>query len=133
MVSEALAKQDTIQPSDLTSEIQINPLTLRFPKDLEQKFFEDYFEKSLNQVRFALLLGLFFEAVTGILDRWISPDIRIQALFLRYGIIVPILIACFGLTFSRLFKRFMQPSISLIILVVASSFRTHLTSLSMLH
>ena len=122
MVSEALAKQDTIQPSDLTSEIQINPLTLRFPKDLEQKFFEDYFEKSLNQVRFALLLGLFFEAVTGILDRWISPDIRIQALFLRYGIIFPILIACFGFTFSRLFKRFMQPSISLAILVVASSF-----------
>jgi len=60
MASEVLAKQDTVQPSDLTSKIQINPLILRFPKDLEQNFFEDYFEKSLSEVRFALLLGLFF-------------------------------------------------------------------------
>lgn len=106
----------------MTSKIPINPITLRFPKELEHIFFEDYFQKSLSQVRFALLLAVFFDAISEILDQWISPDLRVKILFLRYGIIFPLLIAFFLFTFSGLFKRFMQATISLVILGVASSF-----------
>ncbi|MEW6495931.1 MAG: adenylate/guanylate cyclase domain-containing protein, partial [Cyanobacteriota bacterium] len=103
-------------------ELKINPLTLQFPHELELSFFEEYFQLSLSQVRFALLLAIFFDATSGILDQWISPDIRIKVLLLRYGLICPLLIAFFLFTFSDLFKRFMQVTISLIVLIVALSF-----------
>jgi hypothetical protein len=64
----------------MTSKIPINPLTLRFPEELEQIFFEEYFKKSLIQVRFALLLALFFLTISGFLDQWLSPEIRDKAL-----------------------------------------------------
>lgn len=106
----------------MTSKVPINPLTLRFPKDLESVFFEDYFQKYLNQVRFALMLALFFLTISGILDQWIPPEFRAKALFFRYGLLFPITLAFLGLTFSRLFQRFMQPAISLFILVMVVMF-----------
>jgi class 3 adenylate cyclase len=119
---EVLAKPDKVQPNNLKSQIQINPLTLQFPKEIETIFFDDYFQKSLIQVRFALILALFFELVSAILDQWIAPELRAKVLFLRYCIIVPVLLSFLSFTFSSVFKRFMQPAISLVILIVASSF-----------
>jgi class 3 adenylate cyclase len=104
------------------TKLPFNPLTLRFPNELERVFFDDYFEKSLGQVRFALLLVIFFYVVSTILDEWVSPDTRIKLLFLRYAIVCPFLIASFLFTFSRLFKRFMQPTLSLVIFFVVLSF-----------
>jgi hypothetical protein len=46
----------------------VNWLTLSFPKNLEKAFQDSYFQNSLRQVRIALLLGLFFYSVFGILD-----------------------------------------------------------------
>lgn len=106
----------------MTTNIQINPLTLRFPEELERIFFDDYFKKSLNQVRFALLLVLFILAISGILDQWTSPDFRSKALFFRYGLLFPVTLGFLSFTFSRLFKRFMQPAISLFIIIMAGSF-----------
>lgn len=102
--------------------LPFNPLTLRFPNELERVFFDDYFQKSLGQVRFALLLAIFFYVISTILDEWVYPDIRIKLLFLRYAIVCPLLIAAFLFTFSRLFKRFMQPTLSLVILAIVLSF-----------
>jgi class 3 adenylate cyclase len=102
----------------MTSKIPINPLTLRFPEELEQIFFEEYFKKSLSQVRFALLLALFFMAISGFLDQWLSPDIRDKALLFRYGFLFPVTTGFLFFTFSRLFKRLMQPVISLFIILI---------------
>jgi len=85
----------------MTTNIQINPLTLRFPEELERIFIDDYFKKSLNQVRFALLLVLFILAISGILDQWTSPDFRAKALFFRYGFLFPVTLAFLMFTFSR--------------------------------
>lgn len=106
----------------MTLKIPIHPLTLRFPDELERVFFNYYFQKSLIQVRFALLLAVFFDAISVVLDERISPDIRVKLLFLRYGIIFPFLIALFFFTFSGLFKRFMQATLSLFILAIAIAF-----------
>ena len=102
----------------MTRKIPINPLTLRFPEELEQIFFEEYFKKSLSQVRFALLLALFFLFISGFLDQWLSPEIRDKALLFRYGFLFPVTIAFLFFTFSRLFKRLMQPMISLFIILL---------------
>jgi class 3 adenylate cyclase len=106
----------------MTSKIPINPLTLRFPEELEQIFFEEYFKKSLIQVRFALLLALFFLTISGFLDQWLSPEIRDKALLFRYGFLFPVTIAFLVFTFSKLFKRWMQPVISLFIILMISLF-----------
>jgi hypothetical protein len=100
----------------MTLKIPIHPLTLRFPDELERVFFNSYFQKYLIQVRFALLLAVFFDAISVVLDEGIPPDIRVKLLFLRYGIIFPFLIVFFVFTFSGLFKRFMQATLSLFIL-----------------
>lgn len=85
----------------MTTNIQINPLTLRFPEELERIFIDDYFKKSLNQVRFALLLVLFILAISGILDQLTYPDFKAKALFFRYGLLFPVTLAFFMFTFSR--------------------------------
>lgn len=102
----------------MARKIPINPLTLRFPKELEEIFFEEYFKKSLRQVRFALLLALFFLAISGFLDQWLSPEIRDKALIFRYAFLFPVTIAFLFFTFSRPFKRLMQPVISLFIILL---------------
>jgi class 3 adenylate cyclase len=102
----------------MTSKIPINPLTLRFPEELERIFFEEYFKKSLIQVRFALVLALFFLTISGFLDQWLSPDIRDKALLFRYGFLFPVTIGFLFFTFSRLFKRLMQPMISFFIILM---------------
>jgi hypothetical protein len=47
----------------------MHPLTLRFPGDLEGTFLEDYFHKSLNPIRFSLVLGSCFSPCS---VSWIS-------------------------------------------------------------
>ena len=100
----------------MKSKIPINPITLQFPKELEQIFFEEYFKKSLIQVRCALLLALFFLAISGFLDQWLSPEVRDKALVFRYGFLFPVTTAFLFFTFSKLFKRLMQPLISFFII-----------------
>jgi PAS domain S-box-containing protein len=99
------------------NEIRANLLTLSFPEELEQDFLDDYFEKSLRHVRIALLLGFFFYGIFGILDAWLVPNVK-QALWLiRYAIVFPFLLGAFLFSYSNHFKKFMQLSIAVVILV----------------
>ncbi len=106
----------------MTSKIQVNLLTLRFPEQLERCFQEEYFQKSLNQVRLALLLALFFITISEILTQWFSPEVREKAFLFRYGLVLPITLAFLLFTFSRQFKLWMQPVISLFIIFISFIF-----------
>lgn len=106
----------------MTSKIQINPLTLRFPDELEWIFVEEYFRKSLIQIRLALLLALLFLTISEIVNQGFSPEVREKAFFFRYVIVFPITLAFLFFTFSRLFKHLMQPAISLFIILIISTF-----------
>jgi PAS domain S-box-containing protein len=98
------------------NEIKAKLFTLSFPKELEQDFLDDYFEKSLRHVRIALLLGFFFYGIFGILDAWLVPNVK-QALWLiRYAIVFPFLLGALLFSYSNHFKKFMQLSIAVVIL-----------------
>jgi len=98
-------------------ELAIHPLTLRFQNDLEKTFLEDYFLKSINQLRFSIVLGILLYALFGILDFLLIPEVKESIWFIRYAIVCPYLILYFFLTYHRKFNKIMQPSLVLTVLV----------------
>lgn len=97
---------------------KINPLTLRFhDRRLEREFFVDYFAKLLRQVRVALLLGVFLYGIFGVLDALIILKNGYVARIMRYGVVVPFLIAAYPFSYSRYFRAFMQPTLFFILLL----------------
>ena len=101
----------------LSENIQINYLTLSFPRELERDFREYYFDKSLRQVRIASALGVFFYAVFGILDASLVPEAKIALWFIRFAVVCPIVFLVFLFSFSKYFKKFMQPVIAFAVLL----------------
>ena len=91
---------------------QINYLTLSFPKELERTFQDFYFLASLRQVRIASALGIFFYALFGVLDAWLVPDVKFDLWFIRYAVVCPIVFLVFIFSFSKIFKKFMQPAVA---------------------
>lgn len=94
----------------------LNPFTLSFSGDLEEAFFNDYFNKSLGHVRFSVFLAVLFFALFGILDAVLLPDMKIKLWFIRYGFICPGLIILLFFSFSPPFKKYMQASISMLMI-----------------
>ena len=63
-------------------DVELNLLTLSFPKEFEAYFKEEHFKKSLRHVRIALLLSIFFFGIFGFLDAWIVPEAKYQLWFI---------------------------------------------------
>jgi diguanylate cyclase (GGDEF)-like protein len=90
-------------------ETPFNVLTLAFlDSDLERAFQKDYFEKTLFQIRLALLFAAFLYAMFGILDNFVIPGIKQYAWFIRFFLICPLLLATFVLTYTRFFRCLMR-------------------------
>ncbi len=90
-------------------ETPFNVLTLAFlDSDLEKEFQNDYFEKTLFQIRLALLFAAFLYAMFGILDNLVIPDIKQYAWFIRFFLICPLLLIAFLLTYTRYFRGLMR-------------------------
>lgn len=91
--------------------ISLNSLTLDFTGDLrhyESDFMDDYFVKSLNPFRFSLILSMIFYGAFAFLDAVSVPELKELFWFIRFGIVFPVFIAVFILTYSRLFRKYMQ-------------------------
>jgi hypothetical protein len=95
-----------------SANIQINYLTLSFPRELEKAFQDYYFNVSLRQVRIASALGVFFYAIFGILDAWLVPEVKHALWFIRYAIVCPIIFLVFLFSFTRYFRKYMQVAIA---------------------
>jgi serine/threonine protein kinase len=103
---------------DAGADVRMNPLTLRFDdRDLEREFEEEYYARTLIQARWALIVGLFLYSVYGVVDFWLAPEQRPQIWVIRYLIVAPVALACLGFTFTRHFRRYREPSLSLVILI----------------
>ncbi len=96
-------------------EVELNLLTLSFPKRFEAFFKEEHFKKSLRHVRIALLLSIFFFGIFGILDAWIVPEAKYKLWFIRYAVYCPFALAILFLSYSKLFKKYMQLSIASVV------------------
>ena len=77
-------------------------------KYLEHDYYDDYIDKSLIPVRFAILFALFFYSVFGVLDVIYAPEVVKEVWLIRFGIVAPVLTLVFALTFTPLFRKAMQ-------------------------
>jgi signal transduction histidine kinase len=103
---------------------KLNKFTLVFTGEIEQyenDFKEDYFNRSLNPMRFSLILSIFFFGIFAFLDAIILPDLKNLFWFIRFGIITPLLMGVIGLSLSPAFKRFMQPVLGAIMYLTGLS------------
>ena len=88
-----------------------NRITLSFSganKEFEKHFLVEYHNKSVNQIRLALFLALILYAFFGILDAALIPDFKNKFWTVRYFIIIPSLLGILILSFSKIFKKYMQ-------------------------
>jgi diguanylate cyclase (GGDEF)-like protein len=90
---------------------------LRFPDPLESAFNEYYCTNTLKHVRVALLTGLLLYGVFGLVDLILLPADRAHMWFIRYAVVCPTIAAGLGFTYLTRLRRFMQPVLSLVMLV----------------
>ena len=105
-------------PTAGNESLSINYLTLSFTGELyqyEEEFHQDYFKKSVNPFRFSLILSMIFYGAFAFLDVATVYSLRGVFWFIRFGVVFPVLIAAFLFSYSRIFKKFMQFTISCII------------------
>ncbi len=100
--------------------IPINRHRLRFPDELEEAFREDYFQKSVKQLRFGIILGASLYALFGFLDVWIFPSVKLQTWFVRYAVVLPACILVLLFSFSAHFKKYMQLMVFCVVLIAGA-------------
>jgi len=94
---------------------KLNRITLAFSGEIrqyEKEFRDDYFNRSINPMRFSLILSLIFFGIFAFLDAILLPELKSMFWFIRFGIITPLLLAVIGFSLSPVFKKFMQPVLS---------------------
>ena len=98
------------------NEIAMKPFRLKFPGELEGIFMEDYFHKSLNQLRFSIGLATLLYILFGVLDALIFPEVKVQTWIIRYAVVSPVCISVIVFSYSRHFKRYMQIAVFLAVI-----------------
>ena len=78
---------------------------LRFSRDLEKPFLDDYFEKSLVVIRISFVLGIALYAVFGVLDVFIAPETKNITWLIRYAIVCPLMVVSFCATWLPVFRK----------------------------
>ena len=78
---------------------------LRFSRDLEKPFLDDYFDKSLAMIRVSFLLGIALYAVFGVLDVFTAPQTKNITWLIRYAIVCPLMAVSFCATWLGTFRR----------------------------
>src|SRR5258705_4451433 len=103
---------------DADVDVKMHPLTLRFDdRDLEREFEEEYFTRTLIQVRWALIVGLLLYSVYGVVDTWLAPEHRYQIWLIRYVLVAPAVLAGLAFSFSPHFRKYRDLAISIAILI----------------
>ncbi|UCH63503.1 MAG: PAS domain S-box protein [Fidelibacterota bacterium] len=90
----------------MLNQFVINRLTLSFPKDVEKTYQQANYKQSLPLIRKALLIGIAFYSVFGILDYWIFPEVKHTLWIIRYAIIVPYAVFIYLISFSIKFAKY---------------------------
>ncbi len=111
-------------PTSSRDDWKLNRVTLAFSgkiKHYEKDFKEDYYNRSLNPMRFSLILAIFFFGIFAFLDALLFPEQKTMFWFIRFGIISPLLLAVIIFSFSAHFRKFMQPVLAAIIFITGIS------------
>ena len=103
---------------DVDLDVHMHPLTLRFDdKDLEREFGEEYFSRTLSQVRLALVLGFALYAGYGPVDFWLARDQLPWIWAIRYVIVAPTVLGCLWFSYSKHFRHYRELALSVVVVV----------------
>lgn len=105
----------SLLPSE--SEVKIQVVTLSFigkSKEYETSFLKDYFNKSLPQVRFSLVLAIFFFGIFALLDAFLASELRTTFWMIRAIVVIPGIMLLI-LSYNPGFERYWQAAISILI------------------
>jgi diguanylate cyclase (GGDEF)-like protein len=87
-----------------------NPVILRFRNSVIESYFQnDYFTKTISQLRWTVFLGAFLYGILGIIDYLVMPETRQEAWVIRYCFVCPVITCVFLATFTRSFRKLAQP------------------------
>ncbi|MFW5770992.1 MAG: hypothetical protein ACOCX9_06115 [Spirochaetota bacterium] len=92
----------------MKQKFSLSTLKLRFEDDVEKQFLEDYYEKSLPIIRISFILAIVLYCIFGVLDIIIVPESKYIVWFIRFAIVVPLLVGVYVLSYTRFFKNNMQ-------------------------
>ncbi|MFQ5433238.1 MAG: diguanylate cyclase [Nitrospinota bacterium] len=81
---------------------------LRFHDELEANFLEDSFEKSILQVRVAILIAIVAYGGLYFLDFRIAPEIVHETFLIRFVLVIPVLVAVLILSYYEHFITYTQ-------------------------
>src|SRR6266576_5594225 len=103
---------------DVDLEVRMHPLTLRFDdKDLEREFGDEYFTRTLSQVRLALVLGFVLYSGYGFVDFWLAREQLPWIWAIRYLIVGPTVLGCLWFSYSRHFRSYRELGLSVVVVV----------------
>lgn len=91
-----------------TSGMNLNRFTLNFHPSAEEKFRAKYFADSLIPFRIAFALVTLLYALFGILDNMLVPEYARTFHIIRFGVVVPVLVACLAASFLSVFRKIWQ-------------------------
>ncbi len=94
-----------------------NANKLRFPPELETQFREDYHVNTVATTRLALVLGLILYSLFGIVDIYAVPVSKNIVWFIRFAIVVPVIVIALLLTYTQRFQKYTQMLMGLVIAV----------------
>jgi len=83
----------------------------------EQAFLNFYRKRTINQVRHALLLGIFLFAALGALDPYVVPGVIRTVWMIRYFVIVPVLLVLWILTYVTRKAGYIQVACGLAVML----------------
>ncbi len=86
---------------------------LHFPDPLESLFREDYFDNSAALCRAGLIASAAIWMLFGFLDPYAVPSATHSIWLIRFALVMPVLLGIVLVSFSPLFRRFMQPLASM--------------------
>ncbi|MEE8553151.1 MAG: hypothetical protein V3S72_07605, partial [Desulfobacterales bacterium] len=113
--------KDYIKPATSTGlyEMDLNPITLAFPGDLEEKFLGDYYKNSMILIRISLLAGIFLYGFFSILDAQLVPEVKDKLWFIRFTIVLPSFLVVILLSYFPRLTKYFQALVT-ITMIIAS-------------
>jgi class 3 adenylate cyclase len=80
--------------------MRVKQESLQFPAELEKAFVEEHRRKALPWVRWSFVVLLGISLLMGVTDANLPPDVELLIGRVRYGVVCPVLLALFLLSFS---------------------------------
>lgn len=128
-LQEILSRVKGFTGYDISSSqgMKLNSFTLRFigsQAHFEEEFLGDYYQRTIKQFRFSMILALVFYNFFGFLDTALvtATDTNTESityetyqalLIIRFAIATPILLLALGLSFTKPFKKYFQLAVSI--------------------